>query len=97
MSVIKFDKQKELEILLAKIILETGFKLTKKELLELIFDIGIEDYAKIISEVKRKKSEQEDTLELRYRFIDQFSGIIELNDDDDDDDPKSIWKTEIEE
>ncbi len=55
MSTVKFDFQDELEELQVRIFMDTRKKLSKKELLELIFQIGIENYDKIVKRVLSSK------------------------------------------
>lgn len=51
-STVKFDLQDDLEELQARLYLDTGKRLTKKALLELVFKIGAKDYNRILSEVQ---------------------------------------------
>ncbi|MBD3159418.1 MAG: hypothetical protein GF309_11560 [Candidatus Lokiarchaeota archaeon] len=52
MSTVKFDLQDDLEELQARLYLDTGKRLTKKEILELVFRIGTENYDRIVSEIQ---------------------------------------------
>ncbi|MBS3795980.1 MAG: hypothetical protein KGY80_13835 [Candidatus Thorarchaeota archaeon] len=52
MSTVKFDLQDDLEELQARLYLDTGKRLSKKEILELVFRIGTENYKRIVSEVQ---------------------------------------------
>ncbi len=62
MSTVKFNLQEELEELQAKIFLETKRKFSKKELLELVFQIGAKNYTQIINEVKKESKPVTDEL-----------------------------------
>ncbi len=55
MSTIKFDLHDELNELLARIYLDTRKKITKKELLEIVFRIGMQDYSKIVEAITQKR------------------------------------------
>ena len=90
MSTIKFELQDELDELIARIYLDTKKKLSKKELLELIFNIGKQDYQEILDLVKNP----DNTIAVSHReeFIDTFSGSI-VADDPDNINPKDIWIT----
>ncbi|MFO7835079.1 MAG: hypothetical protein R6V83_00345 [Candidatus Thorarchaeota archaeon] len=52
MSTVKFDLQDDLEELQSRLYLDTGKRLTKKDILELAFRIGTENYNRIVSEVQ---------------------------------------------
>lgn len=91
MSAIKFDRQDELNELAAQLFLDTRHKLSKKELLEFVFNIGKRDYDELVSEVNKAKSPHD--IAQRKKFIKRFCGVIELGDVDDTD-PKSIWVRE---
>ena len=91
MSVIKFDHQEELNELAAKIFLDTRYKLSKKKLLSIIFDLGREDYEKLVEKVR---SSQSDTSILeRKEFIKNFAGCLDLAEGDDID-FTPIWNQE---
>ena len=90
MGVVKIDRNEEIDTLLAKIYLDTKLKLTKKELLELIFDHSTEDYDQLLLLIKDHI--EKDNEILRKKFINQFSGIID-EEIDEEIDPKSIWLT----
>ena len=47
-STVKFDLQEDLDELQARIFLDTRKKLSKKEVLELVFRIGVQNYEKIL-------------------------------------------------
>lgn len=51
-STVKFDLQEDLEDLQARLFLDTRKKLTKKEILELVFRIGSQRYDLILREVQ---------------------------------------------
>ena len=55
MAVMRFDLQDKLEELQARIYLDTRKRPSKKELLELIFQIGLENYDLIIQRVLSNK------------------------------------------
>ena len=96
MTAVKIDRQKEIDELLARIYLDTKIKLTKKELLEFIFDQSSKDYPSIIANLKQQK--QNDGKQKRKLFIQTFSGVVDLlSHKMSEDDPKSIWKTKVEE
>lgn len=48
----KFDLKDDLEELQARLYLETRKRLTKKEILEIVFRIGLENYDLIVNEVR---------------------------------------------
>ncbi|MFO7835071.1 MAG: hypothetical protein R6V83_00305 [Candidatus Thorarchaeota archaeon] len=52
MSTVTFDLQADLEELQARVYLDTGKWFTKKEILELVFKIGTENYDRIVSEIQ---------------------------------------------
>ena len=52
MATIKFDRQDELDELIARVYLDTNKKFTKKELLEIIFELGIQDYHALLDKIK---------------------------------------------
>jgi hypothetical protein len=54
MSTVKFDLQDDLEELCARLYLDTRKRLTKKEALELVFKIGLENYDLIVREVQAR-------------------------------------------
>ena len=94
MDTIKFTRHDELDHLLARIYLDTKRKLTKKELLEIIFEVGIQDYHYLIKKILHPETLEDDT--LRQKFIEDFSGCLTLDDGDDDIDAKSIWVKHVE-
>ncbi|MCF2140678.1 MAG: hypothetical protein K9W44_11545 [Candidatus Lokiarchaeota archaeon] len=90
MSTIKFDHQNELDELIARIYLDTKIKLTKKELLSLIFKIGKENYQTILDALKNR--EKASNSNIRDEFINSFSGILTVKDPDEIN-PKEIWNS----
>lgn len=70
-STVKFDLQDDLEELRARIYLSTKVKLTKKEVLELVFRIGAKDFQQIINEI----DPQTDTLD--NKTIESIHDLIE--------------------
>ncbi|OLS21302.1 MAG: hypothetical protein HeimC3_36190 [Candidatus Heimdallarchaeota archaeon LC_3] len=62
MSTVKFDLQDELDEIQARVYLEKKIKLTKKEILELIFKIGLEQYEEILKRVDNRQQKIDDTL-----------------------------------
>lgn len=52
MSTVKFDLKDDLEELQARLYLDTRKRLTKKEILEIVFRIGLENYELIVNEVR---------------------------------------------
>ena len=74
MSSVKFDRHFEIDELLAKIFLDTKLKISKKQLLEFIFDIHYEDYDLLLQRIRI--SLLKDNLDLRKSFIDKFSSIF---------------------
>ena len=93
MATIKFDRQDELDELIARVYLDTNKKFTKKELLEIIFELGIQDYHALLNKINTM--EKYDSEDLRTQFINQFSGSISVLEPDEID-PKSIWEKEVE-
>jgi hypothetical protein len=51
-STVKFDLKDDLEELQARLYLDTRKRLTKKEVLEIVFRIGLENYDLIVNEVR---------------------------------------------
>ncbi len=95
MTTIRFDRQDELDALIARIYLDTRQKLSKKELLEIIFEVGIQDYHLLIQKIQEPKKKGDGG--LRSQFIAQLSGALSVSDADVDEiDPKSIWKNVVE-
>jgi hypothetical protein len=94
MATIKFDRQDELDELIARVYLDTNKKFTKKELLEIIFELGIQDYHALLDKIKNM--EQSDSKNLRMQFINKYSGSISVSNPDEIP-PKSIWEKELEE
>ena len=62
MSTVKFDLQEDLEELQARIYLDTKKKLTKKDILELVFKIGAKNYEEIIQEIQQEKAALNDDI-----------------------------------
>ncbi|TFG12235.1 MAG: hypothetical protein EU531_10700 [Promethearchaeota archaeon] len=93
MATIKFDRQDELDELIARVYLDTNKKFSKKELLEIIFELGIQDYHALLNKINTM--EKSDSKDLRTQFINQFSGSISVSEPDEID-PKSIWEKEVE-
>ncbi|MHA1679622.1 MAG: hypothetical protein ACTSUE_01355 [Promethearchaeota archaeon] len=94
MATIRFDRQDELDELIARIYLDTNRKFTKKELLELIFEIGIKDYTLLLKKIQQPELNGDE--ELRTQFIKTLSGVLLLSDSDADDvEPKKIWEKEV--
>ncbi|MBD3339354.1 MAG: hypothetical protein GF353_09610 [Candidatus Lokiarchaeota archaeon] len=93
MATIRFDKQDELDELIARIYLDTQKKLSKKELLEIIFELGIKDYHALLKKIQTK--DESNSKDLREEFINKFSGIISVSNPDDIN-PKSIWEKKVE-
>lgn len=93
MATIKFDRQNELDELIARVYLDTNKKFTKKELLEIIFELGVQDYHALLNKINTM--EKTDSEDLRTQFINQFSGSLSVSKPDEID-PKSIWKKEVE-
>jgi hypothetical protein len=95
MSTIRFDHQDELDSLIARIYLDTNHKLSKKALLEIIYEIGTQDYERLLKKIQG--SDKNDEKELRNKFIERFSGVLSIPDlDEIEITPKSIWEREVE-
>ena len=62
MSTVKFDLQEDLEELQARIYLDTKKKLSKKDILELAFRIGSNNYEQLIHEIQQEKSSLTDSV-----------------------------------
>lgn len=92
MSSVKFDRHIEIDELLARLYLDAKIKISKKQLLEFIFDIHYEDYDLLLQRIRTKL--QKDNLDLRKSFISKFSG--QLITESDEIDPKSIWLNSVE-
>ena len=92
MATIKFDRQNELDEIIARIYLDTKKKFTKKALLEIIFELGIQDYHTLLDKIKNK--DRTDTKDLRNQFIHIFSGSLSVSNPDDIN-PKSIWEKHL--
>ncbi len=96
MATIKFDRQDELDELIARIYLDTNKKFTKKDLLELIFELGIQDYHLLLDKVQNPQ--EKDDSNLRKKFIDTFCGVLSDEEPDSEEvrNIKSIWANEPE-
>ncbi|MHA1672843.1 MAG: hypothetical protein ACTSYI_04390 [Promethearchaeota archaeon] len=94
MATIKFDRQDVLDELIARIYLDLKIKFTKKMLLEVIFDLGSEDYQLLLSKIQHNYPKDE--ISLRNQFIETFSAALDVEESDNID-PKSIWVSQIEE
>lgn len=91
MAKIKFDRQEELDELVARIYLDTKRRLSKKELLEAIFEVGTRDYQALLALVREPPEDRDAT--ARARFIERVSGALSLPGSGDDAvDAKSIWE-----
>ena len=93
MATIKFDRQDQLEELIARLYLDTNKKFSKKELLEIIFELRIQDYRALVNKIS--SIDKPDSKDLRSQFINHFSGVISVSNPDDIN-PKSIWTKKIE-
>ena len=93
MPTIKFDRHAELDEIIARIYLDTNKKFTKKDILEIIFELGIKDYHALLNKINNM--DKQDSKDLRKQFINHFSGSISVTHPDDIN-PKSIWEKEIE-
>ncbi len=60
MSTVKFDLQDDLEELQARLYLDTRVKLTKKQILELVFRIGRDHYDRLVQEIRSKECPLDD-------------------------------------
>ena len=92
MATIKFERQNELDELIVRIYLDTNKKFTKKDLLEIIFEVGIQDYRALLNKIIKK--ENSDTEDLRNRFINHFSGSLSVSNPDEIN-PKTIWEKQL--
>ena len=61
-STVKFDLKEDLEELQARIYLDTKKKLTKKDILELVFKIGAKNYEEIIQQIQQEKAALNDDI-----------------------------------
>ena len=71
-STIKFDLQDQLNEIQARIYLEKKIKLSKKEILEIIFTIGLEQYEEILKRVENQQQKIDSSL---------IEGILSLSED----------------
>ncbi|MBD3339351.1 MAG: hypothetical protein GF353_09595 [Candidatus Lokiarchaeota archaeon] len=92
----KFYRKKELDDLIALIYADTRIKISKKELLETIFELGIQDYHAFLKKIQTKNESNSKDLrkDLRKEFIQKFSGIISVSNPDKIN-PKSIWENKL--
>ena len=81
MSTVKFDLQDDLEEIKAKIYLDTHKKLTKKQVLELIFRIGKRNYEDILRELQTHNQPLSDkTVKQIHTLAEDFgSGTEDLS------------------
>ena len=93
MATIKFDRQDELDEIIARVYLDTNKKFTKKELLEIIFELGIQDYHALLNKINNM--EKSDSNDLRAQFINQFSGSLSVSKPDEIN-SKLIWEKDVE-
>ncbi len=59
-STVKFDLKDDLEELQARLYLDTRRRLTKKEILEIVFRMGLENYDLIVKEIQSKEQPLDD-------------------------------------
>ena len=59
-STVKFDLKDDLEELQARLYLDTRKRLTKKEVLEIVFRVGLENYELIVKEIQSKEKPLDD-------------------------------------
>lgn len=59
-STVKFDLKDDLEELQARLYLDTRKRLTKKEVLEIVFRVGLENYDLIVKELQSKEKPLDD-------------------------------------
>ena len=91
MAVVKFDQHQKLDEYIARIYLDTHQKFTKKDMLELIFNIGSQDYLTLLDKVNN--NQEPDNLSLRKEFIKTFAGCLSIeNEDENEVNPKKIWE-----
>ena len=55
MTTVKFDLKDDLEELQARLYLDTRKRLTKKEILEIVFKMGLENYDLIVKSVRSRE------------------------------------------
>ena len=55
MTTVKFDLKDDLEELQARLYLDTRKRLTKKEILELVFKMGMENYDLIVKQLRSRE------------------------------------------
>ena len=70
MSTVKFDLQDELNSFQARIYLDTKHKMSKKEVLELVFKVGSSNYDQILQQVRNM--DQDD---LSDEIIERIAGM----------------------
>jgi hypothetical protein len=68
-------------------------KYTKKELLQIIFELGIQDYNALLKKIGNTTTS--DSKNLRIQFIDNFSGSISASNPNEIK-SKIIWEKKIE-
>ena len=61
-STVKFDLKDDLEELQARLYLDTRKRLTKKEVLEIVFRVGLENYDLIVKEIQSKEQPLDDAV-----------------------------------
>lgn len=61
MSTVKFDLQDDLEEIQARLYLDTRKRLNKKQILELVFKIGLEHYDLIVEEIMSREQPLDDS------------------------------------
>jgi len=61
-STVKFDLKDDLEELQARLYLDTRKRLTKKEVLEIVFRVGLENYELIVKEIQSKETPLDDDI-----------------------------------
>jgi hypothetical protein len=59
-STVKFDLKDDLEELQARLYIDTRKRLTKKEVLEIVFRVGLENYDLIVKELQSKEKPLDD-------------------------------------
>ena len=88
---VKIDRHIKIDEIIARIYLDTKVKLSKKDLLEMIFDISTEDYNLLLRRITSRL--HKDSLELRQSFINTFSGKLSAEEGVE----PSIWVEKVEE
>ena len=82
-STVKFDLQTDLEELQARIYLDTKKKLTKKDILELTFKIGAQNYTQLVKKIEKSdESISSDKIaEILIRSVDFGEGSENLSEE----------------